>query len=144
MKKQHIQLSEEDRTYLEKLLKQGSLPARKFKRALALLELNRGRTFTATAQTVGVCQQIASRWAEKYREMGLACLEDKPIPGRAPSINGEERAKITALACSEAPEGYSQWSLRLLADKAVELGYVESVSHTEVGRILKKTHSSLT
>ena len=144
MKKPHIQLSEKDRTYLEKLLKQGSLPARKFKRALALLELNQGSTFTATAQTVGVCHQSTSVWATKYRELGLACLEDKPIPGRRPRISGEERAKITALACSEAPKGYSQWSLRLLAGKVVELGYVESISHTEVGRILKKTNSNLT
>lgn len=144
MKKQHIQLSESERRQLEKLLKQGSLSARKFKRALALLELDRGRTFTAVAQTVGATKQSVSTWAQKYREMGLAGLEDKPIPGRPISISGEERAKITALACSDAPEGYSQWSLRLLAEKAVELELVEEISHTHVNRILKKTNSSRT
>ncbi len=144
MKKQHIQLSESERIQLEKLLKQGSLPARKFKRVLALLELNRGRTFTTVAQTVGATKQSVSTWASKYREMGLAGLEDKPIKGRPPTISGEERAKITALACSDAPDGYSQWSLRLLAEKAVELTYVEEISHTQVQRILKKTNSNPT
>jgi putative transposase len=144
MKKQHIQLSESERTQLESLLKQGSLPARKFKRALAILELDRGRTFTAVAQTVGATKQSVSTWAKKYREHGLAGLEDKPIPGRPLTISGTERAKITALACSDAPEGHSQWSLRLLAEKAVELEYVEQISHTHVRRILKKTNSSRT
>jgi putative transposase len=144
MKKQHIQLSNSERTQLEKLLKQGSLPARKFKRVLALLELDRGRTFTAVAQTVGATIQSVSIWAGKYREMGLAGLEDKPIPGRPVTISGEERAKITALACTEAPEGYGQWTLRLLAEKAVELELVEEISHTQVSRILKKTNSSPT
>jgi transposase len=144
MKKQHIQLSESERTQFESLLKQGSLPARKFKRALAILELNRGRTFTAVAQTVGATKQSVSTWAKKYREHGLAGLEDKPIPGRPITISGQERAKITALACSDAPEGHSQWSLRLLAEKAVELEYVEHISHTHVSRILKKTNSNRT
>lgn len=144
MKKQHVQLSETDQAELEKLLKQGSLPARKFKRALAILELDRGRTFTAVAQTVGATKQSVSTWAKKYREMGLAGLDDKPIPGRPIKISGEERAKITALACSDAPEGHSQWSLRLLAEKAVELELVEEISHTHVNRILKKTNSGRT
>jgi len=144
MKKQHIQLSESQRTQLESLLKQGTLPARKFKRALAILELDRGRTFTDVAQTVGATKQSVSTWATKYRENGLAGLEDKAIPGRPVTIRGTERAKITALACSEAPEGHSQWSLRLLAEKAVELEYVEQISHTHVNRILKKTNSNRT
>lgn len=144
MKKQHIQLSESERTQLESLLKQGSLPARKFKRALAILELDRGRTFTAVAQTVGATKQSVSTWAKKYREHGLSGLEDKPIPGRPITISGQERARITALACSKAPEGHSQWSLRLLAEKAVELAYVEQISHTHVSRVLKKTNSNRT
>ncbi|MDJ0756125.1 MAG: helix-turn-helix domain-containing protein [Ardenticatenaceae bacterium] len=144
MKKSHLQLSETERQQIEQLTKQGSLPARKFKRLMALLELDRGRTFTAVAQTVGATIQSVSTWAKKYREQGLAGLDDKPIPGRPITISGEERAKVTALACSDAPEGHSQWSLRLLADKAVELELVDEISHTHVGRILKKTNSSPT
>ena len=142
MKKQHVQLKPTERSTLKNLLNQGSLPARKFKRALALLELDRGRTFTEVAQIVGVTKQTTSTWAKKYREIGLGCLEDKPIAGRPITINGVERAKITALACSEPPQGYGQWSLRLLAEKAVELEYVEKISHTHVNRILKKTNSN--
>lgn len=142
MKKQHVQLSELERTQLEGLLKQGRLPARKFKRALAILELDRGCTFTAVAQTVGATKQSVAIWAKKYRENGMAGLEDKLIPGRPVTINGQERARITALACSDAPEGHSQWSLRLLAEKAVELEYVEHISHMHVARILKKTNSN--
>ena len=59
-------------------------------------------------------------------------------------IEGITRAQITALACSKTPEGHSEWSLRLLAEKAVELEYIDAISHTEVGRILKKTNLSLT
>ena len=144
MAKQHIQLSESERKQLEDLLSRGSIAARKSKRVLAILELDRGRTFTAVAQTVGATKQMVSIWARKYRENGVAVLENKPISGRPPAISGAERAKITALACSEAPEGHGQWSLRLLAEKAVELEYLDGISHTHVGRILKKTTSNRT
>jgi len=144
MKKEHVKLSEEDRTYLKTLLKKGSLPAKTYKRALALLELDRGRTFTEVAKIVSVAKQTASTWAKKYKETGLECLADKPRPGRPTLIDGLQRAKITALACSTAPEGYERWSLRLLADKAVELKLVETISYGEVRLILKKTNLSLT
>ena len=143
MKKEHVKLSEEDRTYLENLLKKGSLRANTYKRALALLELDRGRTFTTVAETVGVTKQSPSTWAKKYKESGLEVLTDKPRPGRPTVIDGLQRAKITALGCSDPPEGYARWSLRLLADKAVELEYVEAISYGEVRRILKKTNSNL-
>ena len=144
MKKEHVRLSETDRTYLEKLIKTGSLPAKTFKRALALLELDRGRTYTESAQIVGVVKQTTSTWAQKYKESGLEFLTDKPRSGRPIVIDGLQRAKITALACSDPPEGYERWSLRLLADEAVELGIVESISYGEVRLILKKTNSSPT
>ena len=59
-------------------------------------------------------------------------------------VTGEVEAHIIALACGKPPKGYAKWTLRLLADKSVELGYVDSISHTQVGRILKKTSVSLT
>lgn len=144
MKKEHVTLTDAHRTYLQKMTKKGSLPAQTYKRATALLELDRGRTFTEVAEIVGVVIQTVSTWAKKYRESGLACLKDKPRPGRPITINGVQRAKVTALACSEPPAGYSQWSLRLLADKAVELEIVEAISYGQVRLILKKTNSSPT
>lgn len=143
MKKQHIELTDTDRQYLENLINTGERTARQFKRAVALLELDRGQTYTRTAEIVGVTGTTVSTWAKNYREIGLRCLHDKPRSGRPIEIDGKARAKITALACSEPPEGYGQWSLRLLAEKAVELEYCESISHTMVNEILKKTNSSL-
>ena len=139
MKKQHITLSEEHRDYLTSLLKAGDISARTYKRALALLELDRGRTFTEVAEIVGAVLQTVSGWATKYRESGLDFLTDKPRPGRPPTIDAMQRAKITALACSQPPAGYESWSLRLLADQAVELELVDEVSYGTVRNILKKT-----
>ena len=101
-----------------------------------------GQTYTEVAGRVGVTVQSVSNWAGKYKDEGLVFLTDKPKPGRPVTITGPERAKITALACSEPPKGYEQWSLRLLAEKAVELDLVESVSYGSVRLILKKTNSS--
>ena len=93
---------------------------------------------------VGVVSQTVSTWARKYKQSGLDFLTDKPRPGRPTVIDGLQRAKITALACSDPPEGYERWSLRLLADKAVELELVETISYGEVRLILKKTTSNRT
>ena len=140
MKKQHVKLNDVDREYLENLISQGELTAKAYRRALALLELHRGQTYTAVSKTLQVTQTTLSTWVKKYREKGLQVLVDQPRSGRPIEIDGNQRAKITALACSEPPEGYAEWNLRLLADKAVELGYCERLSHTSVRRILKKTN----
>ena len=140
MKKQHVQLSDTDRAYLEALISKGELSAKVYRRALGLLELDRGQTYTAVSQILKVTIPTLSGWAAKYQESGLQVLQDQPREGRPIEISGEQRAKITALACSEPPEGYARWSLRLLADKAVELEYCEHISHAEVRKILKKTN----
>jgi transposase len=140
MKKQHVQLSEADRAYLEGLISKGELSAKVYRRALGLLELDRGQSFTAVSKILKVTIPTLSGWAAKYEESGLEVLHDQPRSGRPIEIAGDQRAKITALACSEPPEGYARWSLRLLADKAVELEYCEHISHTEVHEILKKTN----
>lgn len=142
MKKQHVQLTSEHHEQLTILTAQGNISGRKYKRALALLELDRGKTYAAVSQTLNVTTMTLSALAAKYKSSGLNCLDDKPRPGRPPIISGGAMAKITALACSTPPDGYSQWSLRLLAEKVVQLEYVEHISHTEVGRILKKMNSS--
>lgn len=81
----------------------------------------------------------------RYLAEGLeAALRDKPRSGAPRRISGQARAKITALACSAAPEGHARWTLRLLADRAVELGFCDSISHNAVKELLKKTGSSHT
>jgi transposase len=144
MKKQYVQLSPTDREYLEALISKGELKAKTFRRALALLELERGQTYTAVAQIVKMTIPTLSTLAQQYKANGLKALSDKPRSGRPTVIDGEQRAKITALACSTPPEGHAEWSLRLLADKVVELGFCEKISHTEVRTILKKTNSNRT
>src|SRR5689334_10913541 len=117
MNKQHITLSEADRSTLISLLAAGTLSAKTFKRATALLELDRGKTLQDVAATLQVHYTTVASWRDGYTANGLACLHDAPRSGRPIEVDGEQRAKITALACSDAPEGHARWSLRLLADK---------------------------
>lgn len=131
-----------DREYLEALMSKGELKAKTYRRALSLLELDRGQTYTAVSKTVKMSIGTLSTLADQYREKGLQALYDRPRSGRPIKIDGEQRAKITALACSTPPEGHAEWSLRLLADKVVELEFCEQISHTHVRTILKKTYSS--
>ena len=141
MKKQHVQLTDQDRAFLKALINKGDLTARIYKRAIGLLELDRGQTYTAVSKTLNITLETISAWATKYGQKGLEeALHDQPRSGRPVEIDGNQRAKITALACSKAPEGYDKWSLRLLAEKVVELKYCEHISHTEVATILKKTN----
>ena len=142
MKKHYLTLTDLDRTTLETLLIKGTLAAKTFKRATALLELDRGKTLTAVAATLDVDYNTVAAWRTGYHETGLACLHDAPRSGRPIVIDGAQRAKITALACSEAPEGHDRWTLRLLADKVVEAGFCPTISHTMVGNVLKKTRTA--
>lgn len=139
MTKQHLELSDAERSSLTSLISSGRLPAKVFRRATALLELARGKSLAEVAQTLSVTYQTVAAWRDGYHERGLEALQDQARSGRPIRIDGAQRAKITALACSTPPEGRARWSLRLLADKAVELGYCESLSHNAVKAVLKKT-----
>lgn len=142
MAKKHLKLTPEHHFYLTELLSKGALPVKTMKRAMALLELNQEKTFGAVAQTLSVDYQTVSAWASKYNTQQLAFLTDKPRSGRPLEIDGTQQAKLIALACSKAPDSHSQWSLRLLASKAVELDCCAHLSHNQAGVILKKTNSS--
>ena len=140
-----VKLSKKDQRSLEHLTGKGKLEVRVYKRARILLSAHQGMIDQEIAQAVGVSNPTIKRIRKAYVEEGLkAALEDGKRSGRPSIFDGKTRAKLTALACSPAPEGYSQWSLRLLADKAVELKLVETISHTEVAKILKKTTSNRT
>ena len=140
MRKQHIELRQTDKHFLQQLLKKGSLKAIVFKRATALLQLDSGQTLRQVSQTLGVSYPTVLTWRERYLAGGLTFLQDKPRSGRPIELSGSQRAKITALACSTPPEGRARWTLRLLADKAVELGHCQRLSHTKARHILKKTN----
>jgi len=144
MKNAHVVLSDQDRKKLNQLLAKGKLSVRVTKRCMALLALDLDQSYAEVAPLVGLSYGTTRKFGQRYQTEGLDLIYDKPRSGRPPVITAVEKAKITALACTEPDEGHSQWSLRLLADRAVELGYVEHISHNKVGEILKKTSSSLT
>lgn len=139
MKKPHLHLNETERTELEQMVAQGKVAGRELRRALGLLALDRGESLESVAAHQRVSNDTVRAWRKKYQAEGLQGLQDHPRSGRPPQIDGLQRAQITALACSEPPPGHERWTLRLLADKVVELGYSEQISHTMVKQILKKT-----
>lgn len=142
---QSIKLSDDELSSLKTLLRRGAAPARTQTRARVLDLLHRGHHPDSVAQTLQVSAATVFNIKRRYFEAGLdAALFDKQRPGRPPTLDGKMRAQITALACSRAPAGHASWTLRLLADRAVELGFVKSISHTGVRKILKKTASSRT
>lgn len=138
MKKEHLKLSEIDKKYLTELLSKGQTKARIIRRAMALLQLDQGATLQNVAEILGVDSYTVAIWRNKYLASGLNFLPDQPRSGRPIKFDGEQRARITALACSETPSGRAKWSLQLLADKVVELGFCESISPSKVGEMLKK------
>lgn len=144
MQKNHITLTDADRAELAALFSKGVLSVRTQKRGYALQFLDQGQTYQSVCDQLQVSYPTVFGWAASYRASGLSFLTDKARPGRPVLFSGEDRAKITALACSQPPEGRSHWSLRLLADKVVELELVETISYSEVGLILKKTNFSRT
>jgi putative transposase len=139
MPKSHIILSEADQGELTSLLHRSDLKSKVFKRVTALLELNKGKSIEEVRKVLGLCYPTLAKLIDHYQQSGLECLKDTKQPGRPTFIDGKQRAMITALACSEAPEGHGRRTLRLLADKVVEPGYCEQISHEYVGQILKKT-----
>jgi transposase len=144
LKKQHLTLTKADRQSLAALLSKGELKVRVQKRAMALQMLDKGMSYQQVKGHLGISHISLSKWAKLYKAEGLSMLYDKARPGRPVGLSGEERAKVTALACSKPPKGYGRWSLRLLSDRLIELDIVDSISHTEVRRILKKMNCSLT
>ena len=146
-KKTRTELSDEERTELEQLLRSGTLRARTNTRARILLLSDRSqgqkRTDDEVAKAVMCCSGTVKNVRRRYLAGGLRrALDDKGWPGAKPKLNGEIEAQLTMLACSDPPAGHARWTLRLLADQMVELGYVDAVSHVTIGEWLKKTRSS--
>ena len=139
-KRQIIQLSKSEQSSLTKILSRGKSSAHEQRRARVLDLLNRGEHPKQLAEVLQVGIATVYNIQKRYLEEGFrSAVTDKPRSGKPPTIKPEAKAKITALACSDAPVGHARWTLRLLADKAIEQAFVETISHMEVGRILKKT-----
>ena len=140
-----IALTDDQRTTLNTLIRSGSAPARTHTRARILLLLDRNQaapwTDEAIAQALRCHRNTVGTVRRRFVAAGLpAALYHKLLPPRAPrKITGEVEAQLIALACSAPPEGQQRWTLRLLADRLVTLGLVDSISHVAVGARLKKT-----
>lgn len=140
---QPIKLSTDELRSLTTTLRRGATPARVQTRARVLDLLHRGRHPDAIAATLNLSVPTVFNLKRRYLAEGLdAALIDKPRSGQPCRIDGVARAKITALACSVAPPGHARWTLRLLADRSVELGFCDSISHSTVQAVLKKTNSN--
>lgn len=147
-KHHYIQLNQEERAELEKVIRTGQTAARKQTRARILLLSDRSQGNKRSGQEVAeaaMCSvSTVQRICSLYFEGGLPlALNDKGWPGAKPKLTGELEAKLTVLACSEPPPGQVRWTLRLLANEMVELGYVQELSHVTVREWLKKTNLSL-
>jgi transposase len=148
-KKYPVILTEEERDHLRQLMVAGTAPARKLTHARILLKADQslagpGWVDERIAEAVEVSQPTVARVRKQYVEAGLEAALNRRAPRRVyqRKLNGEHEAHLIALACSAPPAGAARWSLRLLADKLVELEIGESVSHQTVRRVLKKTSSS--
>jgi transposase-like protein len=153
MRKRKIQLSARDRASLEKFSTTGKHDVRLVTRAKIILALDTsgGRTAerrTATAERLGISRQTVNNVKRDFLAAKSLTVflqrkqrETPPVPAK---VTGELEARIIALACSEAPNGYSRWTLRLLADKCVKLYYSKTMSHMTISRLLKKHNLSLT
>jgi hypothetical protein len=153
MESNAIYLSSEEREILTKFSRTGKRDVRLVNRAKVILALDRtGKQghlrIGRISESVGVSRQAVNDIRADYlsAENVTEFLKRKKreTPPVAPKITGEVEARIIALACSEPPKGYARWTLRLLAGKAVELGFVNSLSNVSVHSVLKKRSISLT
>ena len=141
-----ITLSKQERKKLEALTRNGKTGAKKFIHARALLLCDAGPdgpawTVAVAAEALGVTSRTIEHLKKRFVEDGLEAALVRKIrekPPRDVIFDGAFEARLIALACSDAPEGYQRWTVRLLADKAVELNFASSVSHMTVQRVLKK------
>lgn len=145
-KKYIVRLTDEERRYLEELVSRGRTAAYKIRHANILLKVDAdgsGWTDEKTAEAFSAHKStvagIRQRFVEKGFE-GALSRKKQASPSRERIFDGEGEARLIAMSCGEAPEGRSRWTLRLLADKAVELEIAESVSHETVRQTLKKTN----
>ena len=146
-----VTLTQEERNQLTEMTRTGTHAARKIIHALILLNVDRGSYNTEVQINEDICKVLkigmrtVDRVKKRFVEEGLeAALKMAPTTRVYEQlVDGDMEAHLIAVACSDPPEGYARWSLRLLADKLVELQIAESISHETVRRTLKKTNLSL-
>jgi hypothetical protein len=150
MRKQYVvRLSEEERASLRTLISRGEAPARAQTHARILLKANRGEAGPEwTDGAISTALEVDPTTVARVRKLSVTEGLEAALHRRAPDrvyrrkLDGEQEARLVAVACGEPPKGQKRWTLRLLADKLVELAVVEAVSYETVRRTLKQTGSS--
>lgn len=150
MIKYRVTLTEEERDYLLKISQKGISKAQKIRNAIILLNCDEGELSDEKQNNLTIAKllHVSERTVERVKRLFVEesfeiALNGKPYEiNKVPKIDGDVEAKLVTLACSETPDGYARWTLRLLADKMVELSYVDSISHEAVRQVLKKTNLS--
>ena len=138
-----VSLTNDERTTLETFVHRGKANARTVTRARILLKSAEGWSTAELARAFDVCEATVTNVRSRYARGGLeAVLHDKVQQHRRSALSGLQTAHLIAVACSPAPDGHDHWTVRLLADKAVELGFVEKISLETIQRLLKKMNSS--
>ena len=150
MKKYKVTLTDQERQYLSQIVQKGKHRSQKVLNALILLNCDEGEYQRNRSKNDDIAKvlQISMRKIDRIKrsfvENGLEIALDGTKGQRVyeKKADGDFEAHLIALSCSEPPEGFARWSLRLLADKVVELNYVDNISHETIRRVLKKTKSS--
>jgi transposase len=142
-KRYRVSLTERDREQLLNIARRGKSSARKVKRSLILCKADEGLSDQQIAEALLVGASTVSRVRRRFVEEGLeSALNERARPGQRRKLDGKQEAHLVAVACSQAPAGHAHWTLRLLADKVVELELADSISPETVRQVLKKTNSN--
>jgi transposase len=138
-----VDLTEEEQGYLLDVIRKGKPAARQVARAHVLLCAAEGATDEEIAQALHLGASTVHRTRQRFVDEGLmAALSERPRSGPPPTLTGKQTAFLVALACSTPPAGHHRWTLRLLADRFIELRQIETISPDTVRRVLKKTTSN--
>ena len=142
-----VTLTKKEREELKAIVNKGKHTSQQYRNACILLNCDDGKygqkiSNDQIAQVLQITSKTVERLKQRFVEEGFeACMDRKPYPAKQRTIaDGDFEAHLIAISCSKSPEGYARWSLRMLADKMVELKYAESVSHETVRQVLKKTN----
>lgn len=148
-RKYWVKLSAAEREQLREVIRSGSAPARKIRRANILLKTDQsedgaGWTYQQIVDAFDVSEETISAIRKDYAEGGLEAALNRKLSKREYTrrLDGKQEAQLVQIACSVPPPGRARWSVRALAERMEELGYVETVSHETVRQVLKKTNSN--
>jgi transposase len=141
-KKYCVALSAEERITLEQLLWHEKATTRKLTRARILLKADDGLSDKEIAVALAVGAVTVRRMRQRFVDEKLGALNEYVRPGAQRKLSATQEADLIAVACTSAPQGHTRWTLRLLAEKVVEMGFVNSISHETVRQVLKKANAN--